>query len=362
MTTKKTPFYEEHLAAGARFVNFAGWEMPIQYTGIIAEHHAVREDLGLFDVSHMGEVEVIGVGALQAVNRLITNDLERLEDGRACYTPLCLPSGGVIDDLIVYRFSTERILICTNAANHQRDYQHFVDEIDDESLEVLDRIDDYAQLALQGPRAPAFLDPLCDADLESLGRFAFIESEIAGVRCIVSRTGYTGEEGYELYIPSEGANAVWASLMGAAAPPRLIGLGARDTLRMEMKYPLYGQELSEETTPLEALLAWTVKLKKNDFIGRAALLAQKETGIPRSLVAFVMEGRAIPRNGYPILTEEGEEIGAVTSGTRSPTLSRGIGLGYIPRSLAKVGAPIWVSIRGKLAEGVQVKVPRDWEG
>ena len=358
MSTRRTPFYERHHAAGARFVPFAGWEMPLQYTGISAEHLAVRSDLGLFDVSHMGEVEVRGPGALAAVNSLITNDLGRLADGRACYTPLCLESGGIIDDLIVYRFSEERILICTNASNHQRDYEWFAERLAGHpTVTVLDQAERYAQLALQGRRAEALLSTLTKAPLAELSRFAFLEAEVAGVTCLISRTGYTGEEGYELYIPSERALPVWDGLMGADAPPTLIGLGARDTLRMEVKYPLYGQELTEETTPLEALLSWTVKFKKGDFVGRDALLKQREEGIPRSLVAFRMEGRSIPRTGYPVIDEAGAQIGTVTSGTRSPTLSCGIGIAYVPRSTAEIGAPVAVEIRGKRAVGVQVKAP-----
>lgn len=360
---KRTPLFECHQEANARFVDFGGWEMPVQYIGIQQEHHAVRQDVGLFDVSHMGEVEVTGVDALTAVNYLITNDLTMAQDGQAQYTAMCREHGGMIDDLVVYRFSSERILICVNASNRQKDASWINEQVTllcaQEGLkaEVVDRSDEYAQLALQGPRAQKLLQTLSSYDLSLLGRFRFIETEVAGIKGIVSRTGYTGEDGFELYLPATGGAQVWRALMSASEPPTPAGLGARDTLRLEMKMALYGNDIDEETSPLEAGLAWVTKFNKERFIGRDALLAQKETGVSRALIAFKMEGRLIPRQGYPILNEAGEEVGVVTSGTKSPSIGMGIGMGYVPVSLKSIGTKLQVQVRQKLEYAEVVKPP-----
>ena len=360
---KRTPLFECHQEANARFVDFGGWEMPVQYSGIQQEHHAVRQDVGLFDVSHMGEVEVTGADALIVVNRIITNDLMSAQDGQAQYTAMCREDGGIIDDLVVYRFSAERVLICVNASNREKDAAWIIEQVgrlceaEGFSAEVVDRSDEYAQLALQGPRAQRLLQTLTSAELSSLGRFRFVEAEVAGVTCIVSRTGYTGEDGFELYLPAEGGATVWRALMSADEPPCPAGLGARDTLRLEMKMALYGNDIDEETTPLEAGLGWVTKFKKEAFIGRDALMAQKEAGVKRALVAFKMDGRLIPRQGYPILNEAGEEVGVVTSGTKSPSVGVGIGMGYVPVELKGVGTTLQVQVRQKLERAEVVKPP-----
>lgn len=360
---KRTPLYECHHEANARFVDFGGWEMPVQYSGIQQEHHAVRQDVGLFDVSHMGEVEVTGADALSAVNRLITNDLSVAQDGQAQYTAMCREDGGIIDDLVVYRFSEERVLICVNASNREKDAAWISAQIDQlcarEGLkaEVIDRSDEYAQLALQGPRAQRLLQPLASCELSSIGRFRFVEAEVAGVKGLVSRTGYTGEDGFELYLPADGGATVWRALMASPEPPCPAGLGARDTLRLEMKMALYGNDIDEGTSPLEAGLGWVTKFKKEAFIGKEALLAQKEAGVTRALVAFKMSGRLIPRQGYPILNEAGEEVGVVTSGTKSPSIGVGIGMGYVPVELKGIGTQLQVQVRQKLEWAEVVKPP-----
>ena len=352
---KRTPLYECHREAGARFVDFGGWEMPVQYAGIQQEHDAVRRDVGLFDVSHMGEVEVRGPGALDAVNALITNDLNAIADGQACYTAMCKHDGGIVDDLVVYRFSPEHIFICVNASNREKDFSWICAHI--EGVTPVDRSDEFGQLALQGPRAAALLSALTTTDLSKIGRYWFAEGEVAGVPCIISRTGYTGEDGFELYLPAARAAEVWRALMSLPQPPTPAGLGARDTLRLEMKYALYGNDIDETTTPLEAGLGWITKLKKERFIGKEALVAQRDAGVPRALVAFKMEGRMIPRHGYPVLDESGAEVGVVTSGTKSPTSGECVGMAYVPARLKEIGARFSVQIRKSVEPAVVVKAP-----
>jgi aminomethyltransferase len=311
----------------------------------------------------MGEVEVTGADALKAVNVIITNDLSAVEDGQACYTAMCNEQGGIIDDLVVYRFSEARVLICVNASNREKDAAWIHAQVGAlvtaEGLDatVTDRSDEYAQLALQGPRAQRLLQTLTALNLSELGRFRFAEAEVAGVMCLVSRTGYTGEDGFELYLPAEGGAQVWGALMSAEEPPTPAGLGARDTLRLEMKMALYGNDIDEETTPLEAGLGWVTKFKKERFIGKEALAAQKEAGVKRALVAFKMSGRLIPRHGYPIVNEAGEQIGVVTSGTKSPSAGFGIGMAYVPTELKKVGTQLTVQVRQRTETAEVVKPP-----
>ncbi len=356
---RRTPLHDRHAAAGARFVSFAGWEMPVSYpAGIIAEHQAVRTQVGLFDVSHMGEIEIRGDDAIAATNRLITNDLERIADGQALYTAMCLPSGGIVDDLVVYRFGRDRVLICCNAGNRDKDFAWIREHLT--GATAVDRGDEFAQLAVQGPHAEALLQPLTAHPLTGLRRYWFEIDTIAGVDdVIISRTGYTGEDGFELYAPAEHGPALWDAIMAAGeGMVTPIGLGARDTLRLEMKYALYGNDIDETTSPLEAGLGWVVKLDKPDFIGKKALVDQKAGGIPRRLVAFRMNGKGAPaRPGYPVLDAEGEPIGHVTSGTRSPTLGVNIGLAYVPTGHHKIGSPLLVKIRDKMAEATIVKPP-----
>lgn len=358
MSARRTPLYDRHAAAGGRFVEFGGWEMPVRYqTGFQEEHEAVRAGAGVFDVSHMGEVIVTGDDAVGAVNRLITNNLERIADGQAVYTAMCLPTGGIVDDLVIYRFSRQRVLIVCNAANRTKDFEWIQAHLDPKATAV-DESDAYVQLAVQGPQAPALVQRLTAVDLDAVGRYYFREGAVAGVEGIIARTGYTGEDGFELYVPAAEGGQVWDALFEAGGDGlKPIGLGARDTLRLEMKYALYGNDIDETTTPFEAGLGWITKLKKGPFIGRDALIAQRKAGVPRRLVAFRMEGRAPARHGYPVIDAEGQPIGHVTSGTRSPTLGVNIGLAYVPTGQHRVGMPLRIQIRKKVAEATIVKPP-----
>lgn len=352
---RRTPLYEVHAAAGGRFVDFGGWEMPVQFTGIRAEHLQVRRHGGLFDVSHMGEIEVRGADAVAAVNRLITNDLEAIADGQAVYSPMCRPDGGIVDDLVVYRFGRERVFICCNAGNRAKDFAWI--EANLQGATATDVGDAYAQIAVQGRAAAAAVQSLTPTALDDIGRYWFAEGQVAGVPTLISRTGYTGEDGFELYVPADQGAAVWQALRAADPALLPIGLGARDTLRLEMKYALYGNDIDETTSPLEAGLGWTVKLKAGDFIGRDALVAQKAAGLTRRLIAFRLDGRAPARGGYPVVDPNGEPIGVVTSGTRSPSLDQNIGLAYVPVGQHRVGAPIRVQVRRAVVTGQIVKPP-----
>jgi aminomethyltransferase len=353
---RQTPLYEAHRALGARLVDFAGWEMPVQYTSVIAEHEAVRNAAGIFDVSHMGEVEFRGPGALESANRLISNDLGRIQDGQAVYAGLLNPNGGFVDDVVAYRFSPERILICVNASNRDKDFAWMAEHA--LAVKPSDRGDDYAQLAVQGPKAPAIVQRLTPLPLADIATYHFAEGAVAGVRCIVSRTGYTGEDGFELYCAPERAVALWNALLDAGAADGLkpAGLGARDSLRTEMKYALYGNDIDDGHTPLEAGLGWVVKWDKGDFVGRAALERQKQAGVPRKLVGFEMREPGIPRHGYPLLSG-GKPVGTVTSGTMGPSVKKAIGIGYLPRELAREGAQLEVEIRGRPVKAEVVKTP-----
>jgi aminomethyltransferase len=343
---KRTPLYEGHRALGARMVDFGGWEMPVQYSGILDEHRAVRERAGLFDVSHMGEIQVRGAHALAVCQYLTVNDVGRLRVGAAQYTMFCLPSGGAIDDVILYRISETRFLFCVNATNRDVDYE-WVREHGREA-EVIDCGNDYAQLALQGPRATAILARLTHLPLDRIPSFCFAEGIVAGQPALVAHTGYTGEDGWELYCAPAAARPLWDAVLEAGAPQGILpaGLGARDTLRLESALALYGHELNRQTTPYEARLGWIVRLEKGDFIGREVLERQKREGLTRRLVGLTMIEPGIPRQGYQIL-RDGEPGGAVTSGTKSPTLGKAIGLGYVPVASAEVGTRLGVEIRGR---------------
>lgn len=357
---RRTPLYARHAAAGARFVDFGGWEMPVQYQGITAEHLAVRAGAGLFDVSHMGQLEVEGPGALEAVNALITNDLEALVDGQALYTCLCREDGGILDDLVVYRRSRTRIFVCCNAGNRAKVVAWFAAHLatPGSGLTVTDQSDALALLAVQGPRAVALVAGLTTGvDAAAIKRFHCAEGAVAGVPTLLSRTGYTGEDGFELYVPAAQAEAVWDALR--AADPALVpvGLGARDTLRLEYKMALYGNDIDEGTTPLEAGLGWVTKLDKPDFIGKAALLAQRAAGVPRRLVAVLLDGKAIARHGYPVVDADGQPIGVVTSGAPSPSLGRPIALAYVPEGQHAVGSVVRIQVRNRVETGTIVKPP-----
>lgn len=354
MSARKTPFHARQAEAGARFIEFGDWSLPVQYgPGINAEHAHVRTRAGLFDVSHMGEIEVRGDDAVQAVDALITNDLSRVADGQACYTAMCKPDGGIIDDLVVYRFARERVFICCNAANRAKDFAWIEAHV--KGAEATDRGDEFAQLALQGPAAAEVLQRHTRTVLSVVQRYWFVEGEVAGVPAIISRTGYTGEDGFELYLLADKAGPVWDALIAEDAVEP-IGLGARDTLRLEMKYALYGNDIDETTTPLEAGLGWITKLRAGDFIGREALAAQKADGVERRLIAFTLE-QGIPRHDYPVVDGAGETIGRVTSGTRSPTLGQGIGMAYVPAGQHHIGKSINVQIRKRVCAGTIVKPP-----
>jgi aminomethyltransferase len=358
--TLKTPLHADHVRLGAKMVPFAGYEMPIQYSGISAEHQAVRTAAGLFDVSHMGELEVKGPGAVAWVDQLITNDLGRLSDNKAVYTCACNERGTILDDLIVYRKSSDDVLVVCNASNRDKIAAHFVGR-QKPGVSVRDASDDYALLALQGPRAFDVWDAAGgDRALRtSLRSFQFTRTNLGGAELTIARTGYTGEDGVELFLPPDRASTVWNRLIEAGKAHGLspIGLGARDTLRLEAKLALYGNDIDETTNPLEAGLAWVVKFEKADFLGKAALHEVRASGLTRKLVGFEMTGRGVGRHGYPLLDSSGRAIGVCTSGAPSPTLGKAIGLGFLPVAMAEVGTPFDVDCRGKAVSARVVPTP-----
>ena len=323
---RRTPLYDEHKALGARLVDFAGWEMPVQYEGIKAEHRAVREGAGLFDVSHMGEAVFRGPDAETAVQRLVTRDVGRLAEWQAGYAAVCYEDGGTVDDVLVYKREGD-FLVVVNAANREKDLAHFRENTKDLDVDIADESDDWALLALQGPKAAQLLQNLTDADLSNLKYYRSLEGEVSGAKTIISRTGYTGEDGFELYLSPDDAPRVWRELVDSGAAP--VGLGARDTLRLEAGMCLYGNELDAETTPLEAGIGFAVHLdKEQEFIGQDALRKEKEEGLRKKLVGFELEGRGIARHDHPVKAD-GETVGRVTSGTLSPTLNKAIGLALV---------------------------------
>ncbi|MDP9151167.1 MAG: glycine cleavage system aminomethyltransferase GcvT [Myxococcota bacterium] len=357
---RRTSLYSEHVALGARLVPFAGWEMPIQYSGIVEEHHAVRRAAGMFDVSHMGELRLRGEYAAHVVDYLVTNDAKRLSDGQAMYTCACNERGTVLDDLIVYRRDPRDWLIVCNASNvakmtaavarAAKDHCSF----DDESAST-------ALIALQGPRAFDILAALGDQgpSLSRLGSFHFRDVILSGLTCTVARTGYTGEDGVELFCAWDDAPALWRGLLEAGRPHGLkpVGLGARDTLRLEARLSLYGNDIDETTNPIEAGLGWVVKVEKGDFIGRAALIEIKGRPLARRLVGLEMTGRGVARHGYRLLDASGAEVGVCTSGSPGPTVGKNIALGYVPERMSQVGTRLLVDCRGKNVEAVVAKTP-----
>jgi aminomethyltransferase len=361
MIMKQTPLNAVHKALGARMVPFGGWEMPVQYAGVIEEHLAVRERAGLFDVSHMGEIDICGTDALALVQKLTTNDASRLVDGQVQYSALCYPDGGVVDDVTLYRSSATHFMFCVNASNIDKDFA-WMQQVHGESglkaVTLSNRSDEFAQLALQGPKAAAILARLTSEPLAAIGYYRFGQGDVAGVPALISRTGYTGEDGFELYVPANAAVELWNRLLEAGRADGLapIGLGARDTLRLEKGYALYGHELSPQISPLEAGLGWIVKLEKGDFVGRSALQHQQSSGIPRRLVSLVMEERGIPREGYPVYAGA-QQVGIVTSGTMSPTLKVGIALALVETSRAVLNGELLVGIRDRKLRAKIVKPP-----
>ncbi|MGH2956908.1 MAG: glycine cleavage system aminomethyltransferase GcvT [Solirubrobacterales bacterium] len=348
---KRTPLYEAHVEAGAKLVPFAGWEMPVQYEGIGAEHLAVRGGCGVFDVSHMGEIETTGPGAGELLQCLLSNDAARIELGGAQYSCLCQRDGGVLDDLFSYRLTDDRYLTVTNAANHERDLEWFQAHATEFEAEVTDRIDDFAMLAVQGPRAREIVSTLADGELPP--RLHAAELELAGAGALVCGTGYTGEDGVEVLLAPEAARGLWEALLEGGAVPA--GLGARDTLRLEVNYCLYGNDLTTERSPIEAGLGWAVK-EETDFIGSDACGRIREQGPQELLVPFVLTGAGIPRQGNPILAG-GERVGEVTSGTHSPSLGIGIGMGYVRADLTEPGTELEVDVRGRRRPAELRKAP-----
>lgn len=345
---KRTALADEYQKYGGKTVDFAGWFMPVEFEGIIKEHETVRNNVGLFDVSHMGEISVKGPDALSFVNRLITNDLEKIVDSQVLYTFMCREDGGVVDDILVYRFSKEDILLVVNASNTDKDYQWVLENHRDEHVEIENISNETAQLAIQGPKAESLLQAHTDEDLSEI-KFFFAKRhvEIDGIDCMVSRTGYTGEDGFEIYLSNDRVVELYTNLIEDGASP--IGLGARDTLRFEANLPLYGNELSDEWTPIEAGFGFFVKTDKADFIGKEVLKKQKEEGVSRKIVGFTMSDKKIPRHGYRVL-KDGEEIGFVTTGYKSPTLGEIIGLAMVKTEFSKFGTEIDVEIRNKTSK------------
>ena len=359
MSLKTTSLNEWHRANGGRMIDFGGWDMPVSFAGLRDEHKQVRSSVGLFDVSHMGEVRLRGPGALDAVQRLVSNDVSVLVDGQAQYTVMCNHRGGIVDDLIVYRFSDTDVMLCVNAANRTKDFDWIVTHNPHADVAVTDEGDDWAQIAVQGRNAVATLTQEASIDVGSIGPYHFAPCAYAGIEgCIAARTGYTGEDGFELFVPTAHAEAAWTQLMasGEGFGIQPIGLGARDTLRLEACFRLYGNDMNDDTTPFEAGLGWVTKLRKETpFIGQEALRAQRRAGVPRRLAALIVDKR-IPRPHCSIL-HDGEVVGEVTSGTRSPSLESSVALGYVPTVLCKPGASVQIDVRGRLAEAQVVRPP-----
>jgi aminomethyltransferase len=345
---RRTPLYECHLESKAKVVPFAGFEMPVQYVGVIEEHRAVRTAVGLFDVSHMGEIDVVGKRALDFVQYVTCNDASKLTPGRAQYSGLMTPRGTFVDDLLVHKISDDHYFLVVNAANKDKDYAYLLAQMSGfDNVDVRDRSDDYAQIAVQGPLAQTVLQRLTPVDLTQIKYYRFVSGPVGGAPSIIARTGYTGEDGFEVYLAPDAAPALWRALLEAGRGEGIMpcGLGARDTLRFEACMPLYGNDIDDSTTPFEAGLDWIVKLDKGFFLGREALVAQHAEGISRKLVGFEMTGRGIARHGYRIAAD-GRDVGVVTSGTHAPSFGRALGLGYVPLALTAVGTPIDIDIRG----------------
>jgi aminomethyltransferase len=355
---KRTPLYEQHLALGARLVEFGGWEMPVQYSSILEEHRAVRTRAGLFDVSHMGEFKFEGKDALAFLQNLVPNDVGRLAIHQALYSQLCLPDGGTIDDLIIYYLAENHYMMVVNAANIDKDFAWVEKQARNFDVQATNQSDATALLALQGPESLAILQPLTGEDLSAIRYYHCTPGMVDGINCIISRTGYTGEDGFELYCAPVDVVKLWNDLLAAGKQHGLLpaGLGARDTLRLEAGYCLYGHELDEQTNPLEANLGWTVKLNKGDFIGHDALLKVKEEGLKRKLIGIEMIERGVSRGGYAIY-ENDQQIGALTSGAPSPTLNKNIGMGYVEAAHAVAGKTVQIDIRGKRTAAQIVALP-----
>jgi len=354
---KKTPLNATHRRMGARMVDFGGWDMPVEYSGIIAEHLAVRTAAGLFDVSHMGEIEVRGPRALDLVQKVTSNNAARLAVGQAQYSGLLTEQGTFVDDLLVHKLSDTHFLLCVNASNQDKDYAHIC-AYNDTSAEVENAGPRYTQLALQGPKSQAILARLTKADLAAMQYYHFAFGEVSGVHCLIARTGYTGEDGFELYFSPEHSEKIWNHLLEAGKAEGLLacGLGARNTLRLEAGMALYGHEIDDSTAVWEAGLAWICRMDKGDFLGRDALQWKKKIGIRRKLVGFEMQDRMIARDGYPVYWA-GRQAGHVTSGSPSPFLKKNIGMAYVPVELAVPGAAIQIEVRNQKVPAQIVPLP-----
>ncbi len=351
---KKTPLNAVEHELGGKMIDFGGWELPVQFKSILDEHDAVRTGAGLFDVSHMGEILIKGPDALALLQKTTCNDVSKLEDSRAQYNGLLYPTAGFVDDIVIYRMSADDYFVVVNASNSDKDFDWLADSAKGMDVKVTNASADYAQLALQGPNAEKTLQPMTDINLASVKYYRFARGKVDGVPAIVSRTGYTGEDGFEIYVAPDAGPRLFKKIIAAGVTP--CGLGARDTLRLEAKMALYGNDIDHSTTPLEADLSWIVKLEKGDFMGRDVLEREKAEGPRRKLVGFEMVDRGIARHGYPIVDGK-EEIGVVTSGTHSPTLKKAIGLAYLPLDKSAPGTEFTVLIRGKEARARVVPTP-----
>jgi aminomethyltransferase len=356
---KRTPLFEVYKEYGGKTVDFGGWELPVQFSSIKEEHEAVRTRAGLFDVSHMGEVEVKGKDSLPFLQKMVTNDVAKLQNGSAQYTAMCYENGGTVDDLLIYKLEDHHYLLVINAANIEKDYKWLVEHAEGD-LQLQNLSEKTAQLAIQGPAAAKVLQKLTTSDLSEIGAFKFQQgTEIYGKKTLISRTGYTGEDGFEIYCDASAAAELWRAILAAGESEGVIpcGLGARDTLRFEATLALYGQELSQDISPLEAGIAFAVKLNKEvDFLGKGALKKQKEQGLSRKLVGIEMIDRGIPRHGYSVFAGE-DLIGEVTTGTQSPTLKKNIGLALVQTAFSQLGQEIDVEIRGKRLKAKVVPTP-----
>jgi aminomethyltransferase len=353
-TLKKTPLNQLHRELGGKLVDFGGWELPVQYSGILEEHQAVRQRAGVFDVSHMGEMTVRGPAALELLQKTTCNDVSKLDAGRAGYNGMLYPTAGFVDDLWIGCRGSEDYLLVVNASNSDKDFEWLADCAKGMEVEVANVSNDYALLALQGPQSQAVLQKLTDLDLSQLKYYRFVPAAVSGVKAIISRSGYTGEDGFEIFLPPDEGVRIMRTLLEAGVQP--CGLGARDTLRLEARMALYGNDIDHSTTPFEADLGWIVKLEKGDFMGREVLQREKAEGPRRKLIGFEMVDRGIARHGYPVV-DGSEEIGVVTSGTHSPTLKKAIGLAYLPLDKSAQGSEFTVLIRGKETRARVIPTP-----
>ncbi len=356
---KKTSLHATHVALGARMVPFAGWEMPVEYSGIVAEHLAVRSAAGLFDVSHMGEIEIAGKDALAAVQQISSNDASRLQVNQAHYSALTTPDGTFVDDMLVYRFAPNHFLLVVNGSNEAKDFAWVAARVKEAGdAAVVNSSERYALIAIQGPKARGILQSLTGVDLSAIKYYWFAHGEFAGIRGTVSRTGYTGEDGFEVFVPPAMAPRLWDAMLEAGKSAGLVpcGLGARDTLRLEAAMRLYGNDIDDTTTVLEADLNWIIGWNKPSFIGHEPLRRQKESGLARKLVGFAMIDRAIARHGHVVMRGD-EQVGVVTSGTQTPFLKKAIGMAYVPTHMTELGTELEIDIRGRRAKAIVVGLP-----